>query len=579
MSWSLQLIGSLILISLLRTWNSFHDTRVGEKLKIAHRVAERVEIDANNSLLLAFRNIISVEVCNRLIVLFLSSKMSIVILLRDDAKEINKLKSLNERPSPTSKQDLPQPSFRKISNADYQKKKFTKRKNPNHQGDGYYRYEELSPEEQLNRVEYDMDDQDEAWLTQLNAKLRAEYNGCELSESDFERVMDRLEKESYFESKSSGKEIVQEVDEDAVCAICLNGDSDNNTNQIIFCDMCDLPVHQECYGVPYIPEGQWLCRRCLQSPSSGVDCILCPNKGGAFKQTDDNRWAHVICALWIPEVCFANTVFLEPIDNICQIPAARWKLTCYICKQKRNGACIQCCKTNCFQPFHVTCAQQAGLYMRIATHRYDGDNGPFIDVMKEAFCDAHAPKDKKKKRGMYSVSDDETETEEDQLESRNYCKKRSGKKKDSISKTRRILAEKRASDPNPTCEPKLRPDKIAEISNLINVKSKKTATLQKIREDIMSHVQGYWMMRRKSRKGVPLLRRLQVSFGGSVRATRVDLDEQKYTRLRYDLEKARLLVGEVKKRELIKKRLFKLTKEITEKRFEIIDREDIASED
>ncbi|KAI3406161.2 hypothetical protein KGF56_001003 [Candida oxycetoniae] len=174
---------------------------------------------------------------------------------------------------------------------------------------------------------------------------------------------------------------------DQKCAVCNDSDCDNS-NAIVFCDGCDIAVHQECYGVAFIPEGQWLCRKCMINKNKKTtECVFCPSTTGAFKQLDNSLWSHVICALWINELYFANPVYMEPIEGIDAIPKSRWKLTCYICKQ-RVGACIQCTNRNCFQAYHVTCAKRAGLYMEM-TH---GIKGALLNKLSmKSFCEKHSP--------------------------------------------------------------------------------------------------------------------------------------------------------------------------------------------
>ncbi|XP_037785005.1 bromodomain and PHD finger-containing protein 3-like isoform X5 [Penaeus monodon] len=437
------------------------------------------------------------------------------------------------------------------------------------QPSNYHRFIEKSLEELDEEVEYDMDEEDRAWLQKMNEK-RAVDELPPVEMETFELLMDRLEKESFFQAQSTGRDSGVPIDEDAVCCICMDGEC-QNSNVILFCDMCNLAVHQECYGVPYIPEGQWLCRRCLQSPSRAVDCALCPNKGGAFKQTDDARWAHVVCAMWIPEVCFANTVFLEPIDSIGNIPPARWKLTCYICKQRGVGACIQCNKVNCYTAFHVTCAQQAGLHMKIDAVRETSVNGTSVTVRKAAYCDMHTPADSD---ALDEIMDS----------AKKAAAKAASRQK--MKKARKILAEKRSAAPIVSV-PTIPADRpilptycgvVNSVPILPSENIQKLASLVSMpkRSQFMHRLLAFWTLKRQSRNGVPLLRRLTTSHSRrsnrSPEEKNTDYkdkekilseaerrrEEIKYwQRLRQDLEKARLLCELIRKREKTKRELVK----------------------
>ncbi|KAJ8392254.1 hypothetical protein AAFF_G00078220 [Aldrovandia affinis] len=423
----------------------------------------------------------------------------------------------------------------------------------------YYTYMEKTSEELDEEVEYDMDEEDYAWLELVNEKRRSD-GFSQVSQNVFEFLMDRFEKESFFESQ--GQVDPQSlIDEDAVCCICMDGEC-HNSNAILFCDMCNLAVHQECYGVPYIPEGQWLCRHCLQAPSQPVECVLCPNKGGALKRTEDERWGHVVCALWVPEVGFSNTVFIEPIDGVQNIPQARWKLTCYLCKEKGVGACIQCHRANCYTAFHVSCAQKAGLYMKMEPVKEVTDAGiPTFSVKKTAYCGAHTPagcvrrpltiyEEAKANNGLCKNGDKNSR--------RSRLKGRQKKKSKKKPVSEPLAAVPAVSVPN------IPPQRLNTILSQVSVQKKKV---------FIERVLSYWSLKRQSRNGVPLLRRLQSNLQShkttqpkeneeESRALKEQLKE--WHRLRHDLERARLLLELIRKREKLKREEMKLQQSVLE---------------
>ncbi|TRY54621.1 hypothetical protein DNTS_001605 [Danionella cerebrum] len=243
---------------------------------------------------------------------------------------------------------------------------------------GYVNIKELA--EAMCR--YDLDDMDLYWLQQLNEELGLMGDGY-INELTMERVMEALERQCH-ENMNHAIETEEglgiEYDEDVICDVCRSPDSEEG-NDMVFCDKCNICVHQACYGIVKVPDGHWMCRTCVLGINP--QCLLCPKSGGAMKATRaGTKWAHVSCALWIPEVSIACPERMEPITKVSHIPPSRWSLICSLCKLK-TGACIQCSVKNCTIPFHVTCAFEHSLEMKTILDEVD-------EVKFKSYCLKHS---------------------------------------------------------------------------------------------------------------------------------------------------------------------------------------------
>ncbi|KAH7170325.1 hypothetical protein EDB81DRAFT_676825 [Dactylonectria macrodidyma] len=455
----------------------------------------------------------------------------------------------------------------------------------------------------IGRVEYDMDEQDDMWLEQYNAQ-RKQHELEEITREVFEITMTKIEKEWHALEKripkpnpkppqthrprSSSAAAVNgepQVGEepDSKCAICDDGDCEN-TNAIVFCDGCNLAVHQECYGVPFIPEGQWLCRKCQLCGRGVPTCIFCPNTDGAFKQTNSSKWAHLLCAMWIPEVSLGNHTFMEPVMDVEKVPKSRWKLTCYICRQ-RMGACIQCSNKNCYQAFHVTCARRSRLFLKMKTSQgalavLDGG------MVLKAFCDKHCPTDYAHENGVHQATKTAKKFYKRTMRGRIWA--------DNHLVANAIAAQHRnAITDHPPDESQMTGAKNSAVLGGDKKKGQTPKNLWKLpsgapiipqavfeiveasiqrfpfrkRKDYLSEACRYWTLKREARRGAALLKRLQLQMESfsSMELTRRDfaaMGPSGKTRLArrihfaqsliHDLEQLKTLSDELVEREQLK---------------------------
>ncbi|ODN95838.1 hypothetical protein L198_04456 [Cryptococcus wingfieldii CBS 7118] len=434
----------------------------------------------------------------------------------------------------------------------------------------YIRYIEPIESELSVQVEYDMDEQDQVWLDALNVERKKDQCGP-ISYEVFEIIMDKLEKEWFNLSKRIPKPDHSLPAEDSKCSVCDDGEGENS-NAIVFCDGCNLAVHQDCYGVPYIPEGQWLCRKCTVSPENPVSCVFCPNEGGAFKQTTTGHWAHLLCAIWIPETSLGNAIYMEPVEGLEHIPKSRWRLVCSLCKEK-VGACIQCDNRNCFTAFHPTCARQMGLLQTMKSLTTDG--------VLRAYCHRHLPVEEADVLQGYGEGRDEEWDARSNLDrvlpppAKAQGKARSHKKGASnrcirTPKAPIIIApltkksaqaHSKSFRPGPPVIPKMIVNRILDYVGKVQVRKKPA---------VVEMISRYWSLKREMRRGAPLLKRLHLEPWTASTTAKTQTEAEKTLKLKFlqlvrnDLEKVRMLAELVRKREKEKLRQVQVIKNLVD---------------
>ena len=174
-------------------------------------------------------------------------------------------------------------------------------------------------------------------------------------------------------------------DSEDTCAVCFDGGW-TDSNQILYCDGCDVAVHQkvsgdevgregtrsvlsanaanatprhhghatdppphppfptpqQCYGVTKIPPGDepYFCDFCIKHKGKPAPrCEICGTSGNkAVKRVEGGTgWAHVTCALAFSSVNFASLRNMGPV-LVGDLPTAS---QCKFCKDM-SGACLQC---------------------------------------------------------------------------------------------------------------------------------------------------------------------------------------------------------------------------------------------
>ena len=408
---------------------------------------------------------------------------------------------------------------------------------------------------------YDYDKADEHWLSEANKKF-SRMGLATLNKKKFEKIIENLESQSYAMLKSYLDKLCLyqiEYDPTVVCDVCRSPDSEPN-NEIVFCDGCNICVHQTCYGIDVVPEGSWLCAACNYGGHQyRPECVLCPNKGGALKPSKDSRkWFHVSCVLWTPEVSFGNREKYEPVINLSKIPSEKWSLKCSLCKY-RKGCCVECSVSRCKESFHITCAFKHDLHW--TENATDDGQLEFV-----GFCKKHSKIKRNQNKIVPTPANNNTESLHNN--SGNILT-------DDVS-----ISEEQFNLALQAMDEQERKNEIIKRLEILCQKFYHKVSCEKTINDLemnlysqqIKFVFNYWKLKRRFNRSNKMLICVRADKPLKVVKTDISLKNTKFKEVRYRLEYFRNLCFNIKKREKKKEKINQINRSLFNKKAEYLEK-------
>ncbi|KAF9530368.1 hypothetical protein CPB83DRAFT_763157 [Crepidotus variabilis] len=160
---------------------------------------------------------------------------------------------------------------------------------------------------------------------------------------------------------------------------CMACSRSGPVGRVVKCKQCGFRIHAGTTGavVDLSAADSWICELCENEDtleaSMNSDCLLCPRAPHdekkkkpwpapdsflrACKPTEGQGWAHVLCAVFTPELTFTDASRLRLVEGLNTVARHKWSTRCCLCGE-REGAVIRC--SDCSREFHTSCAWNQG---------------------------------------------------------------------------------------------------------------------------------------------------------------------------------------------------------------------------